>query len=74
MVALPAAIDCTELIRSGPAMRARAMANDRFDPGPPVGAMFPDLDLPDQRGHPLGLHRERRGRQALVVFHRSAAW
>jgi peroxiredoxin len=42
--------------------------------GPPLGEPFPDVVLPDQTGRNVDLHRERRGRKALVVFHRSARW
>jgi len=42
--------------------------------GPDVGSVFPDLTLLDQTGAPLNLHEYRRGRPALVVVHRSAAW
>jgi peroxiredoxin len=42
--------------------------------GPPVGARFPDLRLPDQTGAVVDLHAARRGRGALVVFYRSARW
>jgi hypothetical protein len=45
---------------------------DRIGPG--VGSVFPDLTLPDQTGAPVDLHEHRRGRSALVVVHRSAAW
>jgi peroxiredoxin len=42
--------------------------------GPPVGARFPDVRLPDQSGALVDLHAARAGRRALVVFHRSALW
>ena len=42
--------------------------------GPAVGERFPDIRLPDQTGAPVDLHAARRGRQALMVFHRSARW
>ena len=42
--------------------------------GPPVGARFPDVRLPDQRGQTVDLHAARQGRRALVVFYRSARW
>ena len=44
------------------------------DIGPPVGAPFPDVVLPDQHGAPTDLHRARAGRPALVIFFRSARW
>jgi peroxiredoxin len=42
--------------------------------GPSVGQPFPDFTLLDGDGHPVRLHAWRRGRRALVVFYRSAAW
>lgn len=42
--------------------------------GPAVGERFPDLELADQRGAMVDLHRHRAGRPCLVVFHRSADW
>ncbi len=42
--------------------------------GPPIGARFPDLHLPDQSGTTVDLHAARGGRRALIVFHRSARW
>jgi len=42
--------------------------------GPNEGEYFPDVCLPDQTGTPVDLHVARAGRQALVVFHRSAEW
>lgn len=42
--------------------------------GPPAGARFPDVVLPDQTGAAVDLHAARGGRRALVVFHRSAEW
>lgn len=42
--------------------------------GPPVGARFPDVLLPDQHGRTVDLHTSRGGRRALVVFYRSADW
>jgi peroxiredoxin len=42
--------------------------------GPALGDRFPDLTLPDQHGTPVDLHTARRGRRALVLFHRSARW
>ena len=41
---------------------------------PAVGEHFPDVMLPDQYGTMVSLHQARGGRQALVVFHRSASW
>ena len=42
--------------------------------GPNEGERFPDIRLPDQTGQPIDLHSARAGRQALVVFYRSAEW
>ena len=42
--------------------------------GPVVGEPFPAVQLPDQHGQIVDLHEARAGRQALVVFHRSASW
>jgi hypothetical protein len=42
--------------------------------GPAVGAPFPEVRLPDQRGQEVDLHRAGAGKKALVVFHRSARW
>ncbi len=42
--------------------------------GPAVGGRFPDVVLPNQHGTSVDLHRERSGRRALVLFHRSASW
>ena len=42
--------------------------------GPPLGQRFPDVVLPDQTGTLVDLHQARRGKRAIVVFHRSARW
>ncbi len=42
--------------------------------GPAVGELFPDAVLPDSEGRAIDLHTWRKGRRALVVFYRSAAW
>jgi peroxiredoxin len=42
--------------------------------GPKIGERFPDVVLPDQQHALVDLHRARNGRQALVVFYRSARW
>ncbi len=42
--------------------------------GPPIGAVFPDVSLPDQHGRMVDLHGYRDGRPALFVVHRSAEW
>ena len=42
--------------------------------GPRVGTRFPDLRLPDQRGHLVDLHAARGERRALIVVYRSARW
>ena len=49
-------------------------ADDYSQRGPAVGERFPDVSLPDQTGALVDLHPARRGRQALVVFYRSARW
>lgn len=45
-----------------------------FPTGPAIGERFPDFTLPDQDGNPVGFTAARRGRRAIVVIHRSAAW
>lgn len=45
-----------------------------FPTGPEVGTRLPDVALPDQHGRLVDVHTERRGRGAVVVFHRSAYW
>ena len=47
---------------------------DYTEAGPPLGERFPDVILPDQTGRPVDLHKARRGKQAIIVFHRSARW
>ena len=47
---------------------------DFTEVGPPVGARFPDVRLPDQTGSVVDLHEYRAGRAGLFVFHRSADW
>ena len=47
---------------------------DYTQAGPALAQRFPDLTLPDQTGRMVDLHRERAGRKALLVFHRSARW
>ena len=42
--------------------------------GPELGERFPDVVLPDQTGTPIDLHEARRGKCAIIVFHRSARW
>jgi peroxiredoxin len=53
---------------------AEVIKRDYAQAGPQVGSPFPAVTLPDQSGQPVDLHEARRGRQALVVFHRSAKW
>jgi len=48
--------------------------DDYSQRGPAVGERFPDIRLPDQTGGLVDLHAARQGRQALVVFYRSARW
>jgi peroxiredoxin len=47
---------------------------DFSNPGPAVGDAFPDVVLKDQHGSAIDLHKDRGGRPAVVVFHRSARW
>ena len=47
---------------------------DYRERGPKIGAMFPNVRLPDQRGELVDLHRRRGRRRAVVVFNRSAVW
>lgn len=50
------------------------MAEQAAGMGPPVGDLFPDVLLADQRGEMVDLHARRGTRRALVVFYRSARW
>ncbi len=45
-----------------------------FGTGPPVGAPFPAMALPDQHGGAMPVSWGPGGRPTLVVFHRSARW
>ncbi|MDP2328930.1 MAG: peroxiredoxin family protein [Dehalococcoidia bacterium] len=45
-----------------------------FPTGPGIGEAFPAAALHDQHGEPVHLPDAAGGRQALVVFHRSARW
>jgi len=56
------------------ARRRHTVAEDLSLKGPRIGERFLDVALPDQKGVPVDLHRVRSGRQALVVFYRSARW
>ena len=47
---------------------------DYTQAGPQVGERFPDVVLPDQSGTAVNLHEARRGKRAIIVFHRSARW
>jgi peroxiredoxin len=47
---------------------------DYTQAGPQVGERFPDVRLPDQSGEMVNLHEARRGKRAIIVFHRSARW
>ncbi len=42
--------------------------------GPGLGERFPDVTLKDQTRHLVDLHGDRAGREAVVLFHRSARW
>ena len=53
---------------------AKMRATDYTQIGPAVGEAFPDFELPDADGRLVRLEEWRRGRRALVIFYRSAAW
>ena len=42
--------------------------------GPAVGELFPGIRLRDQQGRVVDLHADRGGREAVLLFHRSARW
>ncbi|HUG14951.1 MAG TPA: hypothetical protein VMM78_08000 [Thermomicrobiales bacterium] len=42
--------------------------------GPAVGQRFPTFALPDQHGWTIDFDASRAGREAIVVFYRSADW
>ncbi|MFN0093594.1 MAG: hypothetical protein ACKVVT_02310 [Dehalococcoidia bacterium] len=50
------------------------MAVDFTQLGPAAGECFPASQLLDARGAAFDLDRDRAGRPAVVVFHRSARW
>ncbi len=43
-------------------------------PGPAVGELLPDFELPDAYGQRVRLHEDRGQAKAVVVFFRSAVW
>lgn len=43
-------------------------------PGPAVGELLPNFELPDAHGRHVRLHEDRGGAKAVVVFYRSAVW
>jgi hypothetical protein len=45
-----------------------------FPTGPAIGERLPDFVLPNQRGEKIDFHADRDGRQAAVLFQRSAVW
>lgn len=47
---------------------------DYTQAGPQLGARFPDVSLPDQRGALVNVHEVRGDNRAIIVFHRSARW
>jgi hypothetical protein len=51
-----------------------SVVRDYTQAGPPLGERFPDVALPDQNGTRVDLHEARRGKRAIIVFHRSARW
>jgi hypothetical protein len=58
-----------------PIQVARSMTQtDYTQIGPAIGEAFPEFELPNADGVLVRLHDWRRGRRALVVFYRSAAW
>lgn len=65
-----ATFDQDRLTRPG----MRIPPSEDFPTGPGVGDRLPDFTLPDQHGKAKNFGRERAGKQALVVFHRSARW
>ena len=57
-----------ELVNSGDPV------SDDFPTGPEIGQTVPDFTLPDQSGRPVAFSAARDGRQALILFYRSASW
>lgn len=53
---------------------ARREPGADYPTGPAVGERLPSFTLPDQNGNQIDFHGDRRGRKAIVVFHRSAYW
>ena len=43
-------------------------------PGPSVGDLLPDFELPDAHGKRIRFQADREGLPAVVVFYRSAVW
>lgn len=50
---------------------ARRPSEEQWTTGPAVGDPLPDFTLPDQRGHPTGLHATRGDGRVLLTFLRS---
>jgi hypothetical protein len=53
---------------------ARREPGPDFPTGPTVGERLPGFVLPDQHGCLVDFPTDRKGRKAIVVFHRSAYW
>lgn len=53
---------------------ARREPGADFPTGPAIGEQLPNFSLSDQFGNQTDLEISRRGRKAIVVFHRSAYW
>jgi hypothetical protein len=53
---------------------ARREPGSDFPTGPAVGERLPAFTLTDQHGRRIDFDIDRRGRKAIVVFHRSAYW
>jgi len=49
-------------------------AETTISTGPDVGDVFPEFALPDQHGNSIRFSEERAGREAIIVFIRSADW
>ena len=45
-----------------------------FPTGPDIGAVLPEIQLPNQHGNIVDVARNRGANGAIVVFHRSAHW
>ncbi len=52
----------------------RYPATDDFPTGPAVGETLLDINLPNQHGELIDLHKREGSANAVVVFFRSAMW